>query len=126
VTDAHRKLGIVALLALLMLRGGCDSVPFAPSQGVTQATYVYEKDDTAVPGAVQFALNRLNRERKIVATLFEDDTTDGMGEVPDQYKVALKAAQDAGLPALVVQAGDKVVRVVKDPKTEAEVMEAAR
>jgi hypothetical protein len=62
----------------------------------------------------------------VVATVFEDDTRDGSGEVPDQYKVPLAAAQQAGLPALVVTAGDKVLKVAKDPKTEAEVMEAAQ
>jgi len=52
------------------------------------------------------------------------DTVDGDGEVPDQYKVAAAAAKEAGMPALVVVAGDKALRVVKDPETQAEVMEA--
>lgn len=95
----------------------------APTQA-TSVTYVYEKDDTAVPPPVQAAINRLNRERKIVATLYEDDTPDGTGETPEQYKAPLAAAKAEGLPSLVVMAGDQVLRVVKSPVTEAEVMEA--
>jgi len=80
----------------------------------TAATYVYEKDDGMPNSAVMVGLDRLNREKKIRATLFEDDTVDGDGQVPDQYKVALEAAKAAGLPALVVTNGEKVVNVVVD------------
>lgn len=90
----------------------------------TAAVYIYEKDTTAIPPAVGAALNRLNREKQIVATLFEQNTTDGTGETPKQYVVPLAAAKQAGLPALVVTAGEKVLRVVVDPQTEAQVMEA--
>jgi hypothetical protein len=71
------------------------------------------------------ALDKLNRrEPPIMATAFEEDTKDATGETPHQYKPALIAAQAAGLPALVVQAGDKVLKVVKAPKTDTEVLEA--
>ena len=90
----------------------------------TAATYVYEKDQTAIPSQVESALNRINRERNILATKFEQNTVDGSGEVPSQYTVALAAAKAAGLPALVVTAGATVLRVVKDPKTEQQVLEA--
>lgn len=100
-------------------------VPPAPTVA-TAATYVYEKDQTAVPSDVQLGLNKLNRERKIVATLFEEDTIDGDGDVPDQYKVPLAAAQQAGLPSLVVTNGATVVRVVKAPTTEQQVLEAVQ
>lgn len=102
-----------------------DPVKPAPTTPATAATYVYEKDVSAIPTAVLVGLNRLNRERKIVATLFERDTKDGDGDTPDQYRVPLAAAQKAGLPALVVTAGEQVLRVVKAPTTEAQVMEAA-
>lgn len=97
----------------------------APST-VTAVTYVFEKDDTAPPNGVRVALNRLNRERKIIATEFEQNTFDGDEEIPDQYKAALTAAKQNGLPSLVVLADSTVLRVVKAPKTEAEVMEAAK
>lgn len=101
------------------------SVPAKPGE-TTAVVYVYEKDQTALPPGVQTGLNRLNRERNILATSFEDDTTDGTGEVPDQYKVALAAARAKGLPALVVLAGDKAINVIAAPTTEAQVMEAAK
>lgn len=106
--------------------GPVQPTPVDPNTTVTSATYVYEKDDTAIPVGVSTALNRLNRERNIRATLFEDDTVDGDGDVPDQYKVALQAAVQAGLPAFVVQAGDKVLTVVKAPATEQQILEAVR
>lgn len=117
-------IGLILLAALAQSGGG--PWPLIPSQTVTAVVYVYEKDQTAVPPAVASGLNRLNRERKIMATNFDRDTKDGTGEVPDQYKVPLAAAVDKGVPSLVVLAGEKVVRVVLDPKTEEAVMEAAK
>lgn len=90
----------------------------------TAAVYVYEKDDHAIPAHVTAAINRLNRERKIVATLLEDDTTNGDGEIPAQYRRALEAARKAGLPCLVAMAEGQVIRATPSPGTEAAVMEA--
>lgn len=100
------------LLSLSFPTGGVGRVVSGPA---TAAVYVYEKDASAVPPAVTVGLNRLNRERKIVATLLEDDTTDGHGDVPDQYRAALDAARDRGLPALVVLSGSTVLSVVAAP-----------
>lgn len=117
--------GIVLLLGVPMqelppvLRGWW---PVAREAVSTAAVYVYEKDSRPVPAAVTVGINRLNRERKIVATLLEDDTTDGTGEVPAQYRPALEAARRAGLPALVALSGSTVLRVVKAPATEADVL----
>jgi len=77
-----------------------------------------------VPPFVTVAVNRLNRERKVVATLLEADTTDGDGDVPEQYRSALDAARKAGLPAVVALAGRTVIRVTPRPGSEAAVMEA--
>jgi hypothetical protein len=90
----------------------------------TAAVYVYEKDDHAIPTYVTVGINRLNRERRIVATLFEADTTDGTGDVPEQYRSALDAARHAGLPALVVLSGTSAIGVVPAPATEAAIVEA--
>jgi hypothetical protein len=97
-----------------------------PTTKATAVVYVYEKDDGGVPSAVLAGLNRVNREQKIRATLFEDDSTDGTGEIPEQYKTPRAEALKVGLPALVVMAGYAVLRVVKAPTTEAAVVEAAR
>lgn len=115
---------LVALLILstmLVPWDGCGVV--APTKA-TAVVYTFEKDQTAVPSAVRAAINTLNR-RGIVATEDEVDSTDGDAQVPDQYKVSRPAAVAAGLPALVVLAGDKVLKVVKDPRTDAAVLEAA-
>jgi hypothetical protein len=82
----------------------------------TAAVYVYEKDVTAVPTGVVVGLNLLNRDRGIVANLYEADTTDGTGDVPDQYRSALAAATASGLPALVVLSGTTVLSVTPAPE----------
>jgi len=111
-------LSLIAVGAFVLASGG--GSPFATA---TAATYVYEKDDGGVPPPVAAALDKLNRERPgFVASPFEDDTVDGAGETPEQYKVAKDAAKK--LPSLVVQAGTKVLKVVEDPKTLEQVMEA--
>lgn len=101
-------------------------VPGIVSTPATAATYVYDFRSTAVPSGVTSGINRLSREKKIVASLFEDDTRDNGGEVPDQYKVPLAEALKAGLPALVVTGGDKVLNVVKSPTTEEQVLGAVQ
>jgi len=97
----------------------------------TRAVYVYEKDSGATPQQVAGALNALNKQALetgsgFVADEFEEDTVDGTGQVPDQFKVAREAALKEGLPCLVVLSGDKVVRTVKSPKTAREVEEAVK
>jgi|TARA_R110000824_G_scaffold8334_5_gene37602 hypothetical protein len=96
------------------------------SGDLDQVVYVYEKDDGPVPRPVAGALMEinLNESLKIEATEFESDTVDPDGDVPEQYQAALAAAKEAGLPALVVLAGDRVVKVIKDPSTMEQVMES--
>lgn len=81
----------------------------------TAAVYVFEKDATPVPVGVTAGLNRVNREKGIVATLLEADTINGGGAVPQQYQPALAAAKAKGLPSLVVLSGTAVLSVVKSP-----------
>lgn len=87
----------------------------------TAVTYVYEKGMNGVPNYVQAAINKLNHQG-FTASNHEVDVTDGEEQVPDQFKVAVAAAKEAGLPSVVSTAGDKVVKVVKEPKTEDEVL----
>lgn len=92
---------------------------------VDRVTYVYEKDETAVPREVAAALTKINAQQLgITAGEFERDGKTGVDKVPRQYRIALEAALKAGLPCLVVQSGNAIVRTVRDPTTEAEVTEA--
>ena len=88
-------------------------------------TYVYEKDDGAVPPSIQYAFGELNK-LKIVATPFEIDSTTGLDSVPTQDKIAVEAARkpEVGTPCLVVQAGETVTTIVKSPTTVNQVAEA--
>jgi len=101
------------------------AIPGIPSfiQKATAVTYVYEKDQGGVPGAVLSGLNKLN-ERKILATSHEHDTTNGNQQVPLQYLIPVDAFKAAGgqSPVLVVQSGNRILKVTKDPKTEEDVL----
>jgi len=122
----NEKIAAVIFAVVLALHFSGDwLVVVAPSAKPTAATYVYEKDEGAVPPTVLKGLNTLNRQN-ITATAFDDDTTDGSGDTPEQYKLPLAAAKEAGLPCLVVMGGDRVRKVVKAPTTEQQVTEAVR
>jgi hypothetical protein len=102
--------------------------PPPPTTKATSVVFVYEKDSHEVPKPVLAALNKLNREKKVRATLLEADTVDGTGQVPEQYKAALAAAKEKGLPCLVLTTdeGRKVLSVVPNPKTEDAVLKAVQ
>jgi hypothetical protein len=93
-----------------------------PATKPTAAYYVFEKDDGAVPPAVQTGLDRLLREKKIDARSIEQDVTDGTDRTPEVFKAPIAAAKQAGLPALVVLAGDEILSVTKNPTTEAAIL----
>lgn len=92
----------------------------------TAAVYVYEKDAGGVPPGVTVGLERLNRERQIVANLLEADTTNGTGQVPAQFRAALAAAKIRGLPCLVVLSGSAIVSVVPAPTTAEQIVGAVQ
>ncbi len=96
------------------------------SSAITAATYVHEKDQSGgVPPGVQFALREINQAGKVSAAAIEVDVVDASGSTPPQFKIAVEAAKTAGLPSLVVQAGEKVVKTVSAPLTSEQVMEVA-
>ena len=116
------EMALLALAAYLLFGGG--SIP-GLSTKATAATYVHD-EKANIPSGVLSAIAELNTRPGFIASNFPDDATDGDGDVPEQYKVTLPAARAAGLPALVVQSGDKVLRTVKAPTTKAQVLEAVR
>ena len=115
--------GLALLAAALSLPG----IPVIGGDKVTAVTYVFEKDrNAAVPSPVLYALDKLNREMKIPATIFEYDTTDGTNQVAEQYKPVVEAVTKDDLPALVVLSNMKVLHIVKSPKTEEAVYEVVK
>lgn len=82
----------------------------------TACVYVYEKDAGPIHPSILAALDKINRDKNIPATLFEQDTKDGTGETPEQYRPALEAAKKATLPAFVVLSGTTVTSTVSAPK----------
>lgn len=114
----------IGLLAWLLIGDGAGvSLPFV-SPKPTAVTYVHD-EKAALPSGVLAALDELNT-KGLVATAVSDDTTDGEGQVPDQYKATIPAAKAVGIPALVVQAGERVLKTVKSPTTKEQVLEAAK
>lgn len=109
----------VALLLLYSGVGGGCTPSF--SSKITDAVYIYEKDSGSVPPAILAGLSELNK-KGVLATTFEQDTLDGSQQVPDQYRVALEAAKKEGLPALVFSSSGRVVRVLKNPNTQEEIL----
>ena len=97
-----------------------------PASEVTAVTYVYEKDDGGVPSPVTAALDKLNEQGIVATTVDEDVISPVTGLIPKQYAEVIPAARTAGLPGLVVIAGEKVLKVIKSPTTEAEVLEAVK
>lgn len=97
-----------------------------PTKRPIRVTFVFEKSKHPVPSGVAAAISRLNTEHKILATVFDQDNVTKTGQVPTQYAVALEAAKKAGLPCLVVEYTSGLPKVVADPKTDAQVLEAVR
>lgn len=121
----HFIIGLLLIVAAwdFGLLGGV-GIGVAP---ITAATYVYEKDQSGgVPPGVQYALREINQAGKIAAASVDVDVKDSTGSTPPQYKIAVSAAKEAGLPALIVQAGEKVVETVAAPETAEQVMEAVQ
>jgi hypothetical protein len=107
---------------------GLPSWPSFPSitQKPTAAVYVYEKDSGGVPPFVGSAIGKLNERPGFIATTHEDDGTNAAGSIPAQHKNSVPAARAAGLPAFVTSAGDRVLKTVSKPATEAQMLEAAQ
>lgn len=111
-----QKLMLLALAWFLLSGGAGGGKPDA-------FTYFYEKDQGEVPAAIAAALDTLNT-KGVLASKFDQDTVDGGGEVPEQYKVPLEAAKKVGLPAGVSSRGKKVVKATKSPTPE-QILEVA-
>lgn len=107
------RLILVFLLALLLINSGK-----VPGASVSRVTYVF--DDQPIPLAVRVGFDQLNREG-ISATSVDVDSGGTL------YELAIPAARQAGLPAIVVEAGDQVAKVITNiPTTPQAVVKAVR
>lgn len=93
----------------------------APTKKVS-GVYIYEKDQGGVPPEVAASLNVLNA-KGIMATDMEEDTVNGEGETPAQYRDALRLAREVGLPAFVVTDRLGNLRAFRNPKTQEDILE---
>ena len=114
---SHHLLLLLAVLLLLMPSGSA-------AGKIDQVTYVGELRTNPIPAAVTVGLQLLTKHG-IRASQLDAGATDAGGEIPDQYAVAMAAAAGR-MPCLVVQAGERVVRIVEGPTTTDEVLEAAK
>lgn len=124
-TKAVSVLILMAAIVFVVRNDGCtipNPLP-APAPAIERATYVYEKDDGGVPPGVAYVLREANKAGKIVGSVIEDDIVDSTGNTPPQFAVAVSAAKEAGLPALVLESSEGVVKVLQSPD-EQQVTEA--
>ena len=121
---------LIGGLAFLLMSGPCQkppetSPPATTIQAIDRLTYVYEKDEGGVPSAVLAALSALElSDASVRVSVFEDDTTDGDGQVPEQFKSAKAAAEKHGSPCVVSEASGQVIAVVLSPRTKDDVLKA--
>jgi len=122
---------LLGLLLGLCLMTGCEfptttqplptpSQPTAPA--IVRLTYVYEKDQGGIPPALAAAISDAELSSGSVRVgVFEEDSTTGAGNVPEQFRRAKEAADKYGKPCLVAESADAVVRVRLKPQGKADV-----
>lgn len=111
------KAGLWIVLAVLLWSVWQDYRPSGTTEA-TAAVYVHESKEHVVPPEVRAALRELQSDSFDAAEIDDDNPS-------TRYKTAIAAAKQHGLPALVVMAGEKVVRVVA-VRTAEEVKEAVK
>ena len=86
---------------------------------------VYESSDIIPPPYVTGALGKLQADG-LQTRIFDKDVITGTGQVPKDLQDAIDKAIQNGLPALVILSDGKVIKVQDLPKTESEIIEAAK
>lgn len=120
------------VLALVVLLLG-PKLPGCPSVGPTKATLIvmlHEEDHGPLPSYALGAANELAAAGKEVRPV-DDDLVTGLDEVPTWLKPALEPGRaimgsDQKGDALVLLAGDKVLKAIKLPATKEAILEAAQ
>ncbi len=89
------------------------------------ACVVYESSHTIPEPYVTGALGKLQADG-LQTRIFDKDVVTGTGQIPKNLKDAIDKATENGLPALVILSKGKVIKVQDLPKTESEIIEAAK
>ena len=114
----------IVLLAILLLDSDWDfKLPTITSPDTVAV--IYESSDTIPPPYVTGALGILQADG-LQTRIFDKDVVTGTGQVPEYLKNAIEEATKNGLPALVVLSKGNVIKVQDLPKTESEIIEAAK
>jgi len=91
-------------------------------QSPDRAVVVYESEGYTVPPFVQSVL----RDSGIDSIVIDQDIVTGDGKTPESVAAAIAAAQENGLPAIVLLNGLKVLTVFDVPATAEQLQEAIR
>lgn len=122
------RLLVLALLVLLLgpKLPGCPAGPSSPSLIVM----LHEEDHGPLPPYALGAANELTAAGKEVRPV-DDDLVTGLDEVPTWLKPALEPGRaimgsDQKGDALILLAGDRVLKAIKLPTTKEAILEAAK
>ena len=91
-------------------------------QSPDRAVVVYESEGYTVPPFVQSVL----RDSGIDSIVIDQDIVTGDGKTPESVAAAIAAAQENGLPAIVLLNGLKVLTVFDVPATAEQLQEAIK
>ena len=114
----------VILLMVLIRSGGCTLPNIIAPENVVAGTYYYEQRTGDPTPEVTKAIDKLNA-RDITADMQDIDAVVENGKVKKQYEITYPEAKKAGVPVWVTRSETKVLSVVKDPKTEEDILETA-
>ena len=116
---------VCIFLLLIVVFEGEWSLDISPVSTPDTVCVIYESSDTIPPPYVTGALGNLQADG-LQTRIFDKDVVTGGGQVPKALKDAIDKANQNGLPALVILSKGKVIKVQDLPKTESEIIEAAK
>lgn len=107
---------IAILIALLLANVVVIPIPgIVTTDKTTMAVVVYESSEQPIAPYAMAARDRIEAAG-IEYRITDKDVETGDGQTPVELKPAIDAAKAAGLPSLVMQAGETVQRVVPFPQ----------
>ena len=116
---------ICIVLLILVISESDFKLDFSLPAKPDTVAVVYESSNQIPEPYVTGALGKLQADG-LQTRIFDKDIVTGTGAVPTSLKEAIEKAIENGLPALVVLSNGKVVNVQDLPKTESEIIEAAK